>query len=89
MGAPSHCLSGCPVSDSCAFYAPRYYAEALADVHGWPVALLGPDTSPEGRLGSLREGPYGRCVYRSDNTVADHQQSIFTFPSGLTASLTA
>lgn len=88
-GAPSHCVKGCPVADSCPFYAPRYYVDALADVHGWPVALLGPDTSREGRLDSLAHGPYGRCVYRSDNDVADHQQSVFSFPSGLTATLTA
>lgn len=87
-GAPSHCVKGCPVADTCPFYAPRYYVDALADVDEWPVPLLGPDTSREGRLAALAEGPYGRCVYRSDNDVVDHQQSIFTFPSGLTASLT-
>lgn len=87
-GAPAHCVKGCPVADSCPFYAPRYYVDALADVDGWPVALLGPDISHEGRLAALEHGPYGRCVYQSDNDVADHQQSVFTFVSGLTATLT-
>lgn len=87
-GAPDRCLDGCPAADSCPFHAPRYYTEALADVHGWPVELLGPDTSPEGRLAALAEGPYGRCVYRCDNDVADHQQTLFAFPGGLTAALT-
>ncbi|UNX53234.1 Gfo/Idh/MocA family oxidoreductase [Georgenia sp. TF02-10] len=86
-GAPSHCVHGCPVADSCPFYAPRYYVERLANVDGWPVALLGDDVSREGRLRALAEGPYGRCVYRCDNDVADHQQTIFGFPGGLTASL--
>jgi predicted dehydrogenase len=87
-GAPSHCLDGCPVADTCAFYAPRYYVDALGEEHGWPVALLGSDTSREGRLRALQDGPYGRCVYRSDNDVVDHQQTVMTFPSGLTATLT-
>lgn len=87
-GAPTHCAKGCPAADTCPFYAPRYYADALADVDGWPVALLGPDVSPQGRMAALEEGPYGRCVYRSDNDVVDHQQTIFTFPGGLTACLT-
>ena len=87
-GAPSHCVHGCPAAETCPFYAPRYYVERLADVHGWPVALLGDDTSREGRLRALAEGPYGRCVYRSDNDVVDHQQTIMEFPGGLTASLT-
>lgn len=87
-GAPSHCVHGCPVADSCPFYAPRYYVERLADVDGWPVALLGDDVSRDARLRALAEGPYGRCVYRCDNDVVDHQQTVFTFPGGLTASLT-
>ncbi|GAB3553903.1 Gfo/Idh/MocA family oxidoreductase [Arthrobacter tumbae] len=87
-GAPSHCVKGCPVSESCPFYAPRYYAEALKDVHGWPVALVTDDTTVEGRLEALAVSPYGRCVYRCENDVVDHQQSLFDFPSGLTATLT-
>ncbi|WP_205328219.1 Gfo/Idh/MocA family protein [Glycomyces sp. YM15] len=86
-GAPDHCLDGCPAADSCPFYAPRYYVEALADRDGWPVALLGDDPSPEGRLAALRRGPYGRCVFHSDNDVVDHQQTVVDFPGGLTATL--
>jgi predicted dehydrogenase len=63
--------------------------EALADQHGHPVHLLGSDTSIEGRLRALRTGDYGRCVYRSDNDVADHQQTTMQFPGGVTATLTA
>ncbi|MEU5154478.1 Gfo/Idh/MocA family oxidoreductase [Glycomyces sp. NPDC021274] len=86
-GAPGHCLDGCPAAGSCPFYAPRYYVEALADRDGWPVALLGDDASPEGRLAALRRGPYGRCVFHSDNDVVDHQQTVVAFPGGLTATL--
>ncbi|MFG3338520.1 Gfo/Idh/MocA family protein [Glycomyces sp. NPDC048151] len=86
-GAPDHCLDGCPAADSCPFYAPRYYVAALADRDGWPVALLGDDPSPEGRLEALRRGPYGRCVFRCDNDVVDHQQTVVAFPGGLTATL--
>ena len=86
-GAPDYCLDGCPAADDCPFYAPRYYADALAHVHGWPVALLGDDTSREGRLEALRRGPYGRCVFHSDNDVADHQQTTMRFADGLTATL--
>lgn len=86
-GAPDHCLDGCPAADSCPFYAPRYYVEALGERESWAVALLGEDTSPEGRVAALRHGPYGRCVFRSDNDVVDHQQTIVDFPGGLTATL--
>lgn len=88
-GAPEFCLDGCPVAASCPFFAPRYYVDALADVTGHPVHLLGADTSPSGRLAALRTGDYGRCVFRSDNDVADHQQTSMMFPGGVTATLTA
>lgn len=87
-GAPRRCTDGCPVAQECPFYAPRYYVDALADQHGWPVALLGADTSRRGRLEALATGPYGRCVYHCDNDVADHQQTLLRFPSGVTATLT-
>jgi predicted dehydrogenase len=86
-GAPEYCLDGCPAADTCPFYAPRYYVEALAGTDGWPVALLGDDLTPEGRMEALRRGPYGRCVFHSDNDVVDHQQTVVEFPGGLTATL--
>ena len=88
-GAPAFCLDGCPAAADCPFFAPRYYVDALAGVDGHPVSLLGPDTSVEGRLAALRTGDYGRCVFRSDNDVLDHQQTTMEFPSGLVANLTA
>lgn len=88
-GAPEFCIQGCPVAQSCAFYAPRYYVDALARVTGVPVTLLTDDVSPGGRMKALATSDYGRCVFRSDNDVADHQQTTMRFASGLTASLTA
>ncbi|MGI5191544.1 Gfo/Idh/MocA family protein [Promicromonospora sp. CA-289599] len=88
-GAPARCTDGCPAAADCPFHAPRYYLDALRDVTGHPVTMLGDDLSPAGRLAALRRGPYGRCVYHCDNDVADHQQTLLRFPSGLTATLTA
>jgi predicted dehydrogenase len=60
----------------------------LADWNEFPSTALGVDLSREGKLRALREGPYGRCVYRCGNDVPDHQQVLLGFPSGATASLT-
>ena len=37
---------------------------------------------------ALETGQYGRCVYRSDNDVVDHQVVLMRFVGGLSVSLT-
>ncbi|WP_419505076.1 Gfo/Idh/MocA family oxidoreductase [Allofournierella sp.] len=82
-GAPARCLDGCPASGSCPYYAPRIY---LTENVGWPTDMLTTDLSREGREKALREGPYGRCVYRCDNDVVDRQVVNLEFEGGAVAS---
>ncbi|HEU4674092.1 MAG TPA: Gfo/Idh/MocA family oxidoreductase [Candidatus Limnocylindrales bacterium] len=86
-GSPAYCLDGCPVADDCPFYAPRFYHARLA-AGGWPVSVVTPVATPEALDEALRSGPYGRCVYHSDNDVADHQATLLEFANGVVATLT-
>jgi len=86
-GAPQRCTDGCPAASTCPFYAPRLYIERLRSHDTWPVTAITSDTSPQGRLTALQTGPYGRCVYRSDNTQVDHQVVTIAFDSGALATL--
>ena len=54
----------------------------------FPVNSITTDFSLEGKINALKEGPYGICIYKTDNDVPDHQISTFTFESGITATLT-
>jgi predicted dehydrogenase len=83
-GAPARCLDGCPASGTCPYYAPAIYL----GTHGFPAVEVGADQSPEARLEALRTGPYGRCVYRCDNDVVDHQVLSLEFENGATAAMT-
>ena len=87
--APLRCTDVCPVRDECAYYAPRFY---LIDKDDWQGkylrSYLTNDTSPEGIMKALREGPYGRCVYHCDNDVVDHQVVNLEFANRVTASFT-
>ena len=51
----------------------------------WPTTALTLDQTEEGVTKALREGPYGRCVYRCDNDVCDHQVTLLRFENGVTA----
>lgn len=86
-GAPPYCLDGCPVEEVCAFHASRFYVDALAGWRGPPVTIVSPDPAPGAVLEALRDGPYGRCVYRCDNDVPDHQVVACAFAGGVTATL--
>ncbi|MEA2008748.1 MAG: Gfo/Idh/MocA family oxidoreductase [Chloroflexota bacterium] len=128
-GAPQHCLDGCPVADSCPYYAPFIYedllplwrnyakgakgiskllvqayertpglvkalgnvsaaARQISEYRGWPLSVVALDPTPENIHEALRKGPYGRCVYKCDNDVVDHQVVAMQFESGISVTLT-
>ncbi len=56
---------------------------------GWPRSVIAGDASSEAHLlEALRSGPYGRCVYKCDNDVVDHQIVLMEFEDGVSASFT-
>ena len=80
---PARCTDGCPIEAECQYSAIGIYLEHR-HLRGklpfnplfpavWPYTVLGSDQSLEGRRRALETGPYGRCVYRCDNDVPDHQ----------------
>ena len=87
-GSTSHCYT-CPCKDTCkynAFYI--YNNEAYEKVAG---------LAKHGQLGSTKEeidkslsdpsNVYGRCVYRCDNNIVDHQITNMQFEDGIIVQL--
>ncbi len=83
-GAADRCLDGCPAKYECMFYAPDVY---LRENSGFSSSVISVDTSPAGRLAALKDGPYGRCVYRCDNDVVDHQILCLEYANGVTINM--
>ena len=84
---PERCTDGCPIQAECPHDAVRFYAgpdEKLA--RHWPWSDVSLDPARESRMQALRTGRYGRCIYRCDNDVLDHQSVSVEFASGITAS---
>jgi predicted dehydrogenase len=86
---PDRCTDGCPIADACLYFAPRVYLDRLReDPRSFALAAVTLDRTREGVMRALETGPYGRCVYRCDNDVVDHQVVLMRFGRGLSVSLT-
>src|SRR5213593_1291634 len=86
---PERCTDGCPIAEACPYFAPRVYLDRLREnPSSFAIAAVTLDRTPEGVMRALETGPYGRCVYRSDNDAVDHQVVLMRFVGGLAISLT-
>ncbi|WP_033338264.1 Gfo/Idh/MocA family protein [Catenuloplanes japonicus] len=87
-GAAERCLD-CPAEPDCPYSAPKLYLRTLRE-RGlrWPVSVITDVPEEAAVLSALRDGPYGRCVYRADNDVADNQVVSMELTGGVTASFT-
>lgn len=88
-GAGSRCSVDCPaaVEQKCPYSAVKVYQSIADRGNVWPVNVIVDDTpTVESVKEALRRGPYGVCVYKSDNDVCDQQVVSLQFVSGATAS---
>ena len=87
-GAADRCLD-CTVEADCPYSAKRFYLDKLAnDQLGWPLDVLTPEPTEPNVMAALRDGDYGRCVYKSDNDVVDNQVVSMEFEGQRSASFT-
>lgn len=87
-GASERCLD-CKVESTCPYSAKKIYLGFLKEKnYEWPLNVITTDFSEEAVTRALKTGPYGRCVFVSDNDVVDNQVVIMQFENAATASLT-
>ena len=100
---PARCTDGCPIERTCPFSAIQIYLEArpFPEVQaraaatgqppdylaGWPFNVIANEPTLENRRQAILHGPYGRCVYRCDNDVVDHQIVTMEWSTGVSAVL--
>ena len=94
-GATLRCTD-CPAEAGCPYSALRIYGAGRpsngsdADpARAYFADVVDPGGTPESLLHALATGPYGRCVYSSDNDVVDHQVVNIEYEDGTTAAFTA
>jgi predicted dehydrogenase len=80
-GSSDRCLT-CPVAESCRYDARKCYLPTLGQ---WPTDVVCLEQTETALMKALKDGPYGRCVYRCDNNVCDHMSILMEFEDGVTA----
>lgn len=83
-GSTERCTDPCPVEPECAFSAVKQYGSGLGALSS--VAGLAATTSSWSS--PLDVSPYGRCVWKCDNDVVDHQVVSMEFAEEVTATFT-
>lgn len=84
--APEHSSNRChkcKVAEECRFDAMKAYLPVRGQ---WPATVITNEQTEEGLLKALETSPYGKCVYRCDNDVCDHQVALIEFKNGVTVS---
>ncbi len=79
--------------ENCPFNAVSIYLDepAIGLRHGnvgWPCDIVVENPTEEKLLKALETSPYGKCVFRCDNNVVDHQVVNMLFDGGVTVQLT-
>ena len=83
-GAPEYCYQGCPEADTCPFNAIKVYYDDKEN--GWfrGAATKHVYHTDEMVEKAIKETQYGKCVFRCDNDVVDHQTVNMLFEDNVT-----
>ena len=83
-GSPEYCIEGCPKADECYYNAVKLYYEDKENKWFRTTATANANPTDEEVLKSLKETQYGKCVYKCDNDVVDHQTVNMLFEDDIT-----
>lgn len=88
-GAGTRCLIDCPIEADCLYSARKHYIDHPDRwaFYVWDSLEHLAQPTIEDKLASLKTSPYGRCVWKTDMDVVDHQSVLIDFEDGCTATL--
>lgn len=85
-GAPDYCIDGCPAGDTCYYNAVKLYLEDEQNLWFREASTRLIKPTNEQVAHTLRTTQYGKCVFKCNNDVVDHQVVNMEFENGVTAS---
>lgn len=84
----TRCLVDCPIEESCQYSARKIYLNHPNrwSFYVWQELEHLENPTMEDKIESLKTtNPHGRCVWKCDNDVVDHQSIVIEFEDGSTA----
>lgn len=87
-GAPERCWDGCPHAETCEYNAVKWYYEHKTNDWFRCAATNEYDPSDEQVEHALKTTNYGKCAFRVDNDVVDHQTVNMLFEDDVLVTFT-
>ncbi len=86
--AGTRCLLDCPVEESCSYSARKLYIDHPERwrFYVWEEFEHVEDVTIDDKIESLKiDNEFGKCAWKSDRDVVDHQSAVIEFEDGSTA----
>lgn len=88
VGAPDYCIQGCPAGETCPYNAVKLYLDD--EKNDWFRTTCTREANPTDEMvqRAISTTQYGKCVFRCDNDVVDHQTVNMLFEDDITVTFT-
>ena len=87
-GAPEYCIEGCPHGESCPYNAVKLYLDDKENDWFRGTATREAEPTDDMVKHAISTTQYGKCVYRCNNNVVDHQTVNLLFEDDITVTFT-
>lgn len=84
-GAPDYCVEGCPHGEECPYNAVKIYYDDKENMWFRTTCTHSVNPTDESVMNAITNSQYGKCVFKCDNDVVDHQTVNILFEDGVTA----
>ena len=88
LDAPDYCIEGCPNVETCPYNAVKLYLDDKKNNWFREACTKAPNPTDEMVEEAIRTTQYGKCVYKCDNDVVDHQTVNMLFEDDITVTFT-
>ena len=85
-GSPQYCLEGCPAEETCPYHAGKIYLEGKYWFKN--KCTKEPNPTDEMKREALMTTQFGKCIFKCDNDVVDHQTVNMLFEDDITVTFT-